>query len=1113
MLDKKKTRHSLVKKRRWFILRDGAIYYFERKTSSKSLGKIQLSDIKDITVNGRSFVIQTSTRDYFLAADTVELCEEWITHINHAMSPFYQFEAEQKRSARAELFQSRSFNLCGELYKLGVSGGFKKRYFEYMPEEHTLSYMIAPGKPSLGRIHLDKVLSLKRGSSRDGKNHERLFRMVTPGRIFVLRADTEDMCELWYDTLLTEIEFIKNMTQENRNPLEETHDLDQKISGALLKREYSGVLRKRWLLFDEKRACLYIFTSHRGLEYSTDSPISKEIIDRVIPLETIAFVEGIKKESASVFKIKREEVRLYFRIRTIKAEDILFLCPTPNMKKNWVDALQIEKESLEVTESFDDILSDMPSSVLSEKRSSACKRMSLALSMGINELALRELNHMDVTHLKDCGKDVCTYCIHEDDGDDCIQVTQVETDFASLHHKNVFVVDAGSVIYQWNGKAANRLMKAKGLDIASTIKFKEREGTADIKVIDSAWEEKDEHLQEAHRNFWALFGGIENEVKVPGDETSKKKKKTDAPKFSLYRVSRHRNVEKSITLVKIPKGEKPHKDILNTRNNYVLQTNESIMVWIGERTLHYQKQTALVLAEHLLRELNKDWVKIEENKEGSESVMWKEQFNDYANMLPIKESSESTFKDALQCPVDIPTLLNGNVTEYVKENIPFTEMTLFKTQSLKIWRVHKFKLCEYPENLYGQFYSDDSFIILLSWSTEQSPATQHILFTWQGRGSSQHCRTTSALLTVGLDDSMDGEALQIRIEQNKEPSEFLMLFESYIVHMGSFDYRPSRQRLYDVRGSTLFNLRAIEVETNQVRLNSLHCYVLTPKDESSRTFVWKGARSLDIEQDYATKVASTLSPEVYEILDGQDDEDFFAVLGCPRQHDSRSNIDSGTPVPGTSDAETNRLSSSSSSLSIDPSTHLPRLFVCTQSDTFKCEEEKYVCQDQFQNGCCYILMTSIEVGELFVWLTSSANDFIKRNTLITAHFMIEYLKDQGYSNAYVVYGGRETSDFYQNIHGWCTVGTQTRRSTIVQSQARIHNQIPLDQVMKLYCGYNTYPYSVLLQKELPEGVDPSKLETYLSEGDFHAVFDVSKQEFYRYPEWKQKELKSKVYLL
>jgi len=177
---------------------------------------------------------------------------------------------------------------------------------------------------------------------------------------------------------------------------------------------------------------------------------------------------------------------------------------------------------------------------------------------------------------------------------------------------------------------------------------------------------------------------------------------------------------------------------------------------------------------------------------------------------------------------------------------------------------------------------------------------------------------------------------------------------------------------------------------------------------------------------------------------------------------------------------------------------------------------RHVCQDELLNhNNCYILVPYSDQGCIFVWLGRSSDDFVKKGALFTAEDMLNSLASEGFSKAFVAYDGKETNEFFFGIQGWNTTsGTARRRSSIMSSStAKKENTLAtLAEVMKIYCGGATYPYSVLLNEPLPEGVDPLKLESYLSEQDFSAVFDISKQEFYTHPVWKQQEMKKRVYL-
>lgn len=53
----------------------------------------------------------------------------------------------------------------------------------------------------------------------------------------------------------------------------------------------------------------------------------------------------------------------------------------------------------------------------------------------------------------------------------------------------------------------------------------------------------------------------------------------------------------------------------------------------------------------------------------------------------------------------------------------------------------------------------------------------------------------------------------------------------------------------------------------------------------------------------------------------------------------------------------------------------------------------------------------------------------------------------------------------------------------------------------------TYPLAVLMERPLPEGVNPTKLELYLSDADFEAALGMPKSEFTQMPLWKQTKVK------
>jgi hypothetical protein len=65
-------------------------------------------------------------------------------------------------------------------------------------------------------------------------------------------------------------------------------------------------------------------------------------------------------------------------------------------------------------------------------------------------------------------------------GSRSIRVTPVPVSHKSLNSGDVFVLDAGLKVWQWNGKEANKMEKAKALDVTTAIKNDERGGRATV---------------------------------------------------------------------------------------------------------------------------------------------------------------------------------------------------------------------------------------------------------------------------------------------------------------------------------------------------------------------------------------------------------------------------------------------------------------------------------------------------------------------------------------------------------------------------------------------------------------------------------------------------------
>lgn len=1113
----KKNPKGLAWKKRWFVLDDTNIFYFEDKDSSKSLGKIALADVLDVTSEKNKFDLKTSSgRNYKLRAETEQSCSEWTLMIRRAVF------TQTKRQSVSLVSPTESFDLCGKLKKLGITGGWRRRHFEYSPEDHTLSYKVKPGKPILGSIHLDRVLDIETTVSQKvsrSKNHL-CFQIVTGTRNFILQAENAEMHLAWTTTLKREVEFIRNLHNEEKAEEQQhqelTEDLDNIVRGHLIRMTNEG-LKKRWLYLDESVGILLVFSAKHALDsYIEKKPVEETEIEQKIYVDQIESVDNLSTLEAKQMGLSAKDTECYFVVRVQNNQNnAKFLCPNIQLKQSWIESLSIirdilvEKEAAKPstptdTTTITNITADnsptndevtkqeITKPKIQSKDTPKARRIPVAEKLGITDpsaKANKDIPTNDLTLIKQ-GKAPCLIRIKNQ------IVSQVELAAASLNIHDVYILDCGQNIYQWNGRKAHRLDKAKGLEVSSNLKFKERGGASHAKVIDDG-SVMDEEMAKHSGEFWAYFGGKENESHI---STTK-----DEYVFNvkIYRIAKSKDLRKMITEVQYDaKLIKPSKELLNSKNVYVVDSITELYVWVGKSSTPAQRSLGLLVAEKLMaREEHPSWVKVTRLVENAENTLWKEKFNGYPGMLPIHtgvvETRGNIAERQQQSDVDIDLLLASDTAISKEKPFPFD---LIETKSIKIWRVYDFNKQDYPEELYGQFFSEDTFVVLFSWTELQKPVKQHIVFFWQGQDASTNMKGTSALLSVKVDDSLDGQATQVRVEQNKEPETFLRLFDGcYIVHKRSYKSIGTEDRLYDIRGTSSIDVKAIEIDCEYRRLNSMHCFVLSTND--GKAIIWNGVLSNQFERQFAQNVAKKLSPGgfISSVNEGTNEIMPFQTLfkGARREYIHLS------------------------PLTTSSSRHKPRLFVCSEATgIFAVEELSHLNQEDLQQQNCYIVLPYSEQRMMFVWIGRNSSDFVKRYTLNTAQGILSKVKQtEGITEAFAVHGGKETLEFYYSIHGWSdarATALKVRRSSISPSAARrteTSNLIPLEQLMQIYCKAGvTYPYDQLLRDPLPNGVDSNKLECYLTEEDFLSVFDMPRAEFNALPAWKQQNLKKKVYL-
>jgi len=212
-----------------------------------------------------------------------------------------------------------------------------------------------------------------------------------------------------------------------------------------------------------------------------------------------------------------------------------------------------------------------------------------------------------------------------------------------------------------------------------------------------------------------------------------------------------------------------------------------------------------------------------------------------------------------------------------------------KKEGLEIWRVEQFKIIPVPKNLYGSFYSGDSYIVLYTYK----PKADKEVFMWDvhfwlGTYTTQDEAGTAAYKTVELDDFLGGAPVQYREVQGFESARFLHHFprglrileggkETGFKHVEAASYRP---RLLHIKGKKL--IRVHEVELSYKSLNSGDVFIV---DNGKEIIQWNGSKSGIFEKAKGAEVSQAIEGEreghaFNRVVDeGAEDADFWKILG------------------------------------------------------------------------------------------------------------------------------------------------------------------------------------------------------------------------------------------
>ncbi|XP_049480714.1 supervillin isoform X2 [Panthera uncia] len=543
------------------------------------------------------------------------------------------------------------------------------------------------------------------------------------------------------------------------------------------------------------------------------------------------------------------------------------------------------------------------------------------------------------------------------------------------------------------------------------------------------------------------------------------------------------------------------------------------------------------LTEHnetiLFKEKFLDWTELKRpnEKNASELAQQKEdpraeaKAYDVARMVPVPQTTTSTVLDGVNIGRGYGLVEGDDRRQFEIASV-----------SVDVWHILEFDYSRLPKQSIGQFHEGDAYVVkwkyMVSTAVGSRQKGEHsarvagkekcVYFFWQGRQSTVSEKGTSALMTVELDEE---RGAQVQVLQGKEPPCFLQCFQGgMVVHSGRREEEEenaqSEWRLYCVRGEVPVEGNLLEVACHCSSLRSRTSMVVLNVNKAL-IYLWHGCKA----QAHTKEVGRTAANKIKE--------------QCPLEAGLHSSskvtiheCDEGSEPLGFWDALGRRDRKAYDCMLQDPGNFnfTPRLFILSSSSgDFSATEFMYPARDPSVVNSMPFLQEDLYSApqpalflvdnhhEVYLWqgwwpienkITGSARIRWASDRKSAMETVLQYCKGKNIKRpppkSYLIHAGLEPLTFTNMFPSW---EHREDIAEITEMDTEVSNQITLvEDVLAKLCK-TIYPLADLLARPLPEGVDPLKLEIYLTDEDFEFALDMTREEYNALPAWKQVNLK------
>uniref|UniRef100_A0A673W7H6 Supervillin c n=1 Tax=Salmo trutta TaxID=8032 RepID=A0A673W7H6_SALTR len=738
-----------------------------------------------------------------------------------------------------------------------------------------------------------------------------------------------------------------------------------------------------------------------------------------------------------------------------------------------------------------------------------------------------------------------------------VQVRLVEPTARSLNSGDCFLLVTPTHCILWSGEFANTREKAKASELASLIQTQGDLGCRACGV---------NHLEEGVNtdnslasDFWNLLGGKTQYRGAGAPEEDELYESGVVESNCLYRLVENRLVPHEQAWASIPTVS-----LLGSTEALVFDFGSEVYLWHGKDVAPGDRSVAVQLAQQVWGgpydysncrvnpldpthcnpsiqpqgERRPGWALFGCVSEHKETALFREKFLDWAG---DKEETTINSNQLLECVslcacdakalvagqgVAVPgalvvsTVLEGVDVQRGHGVVPLEDgrQVELSTVAVDTWHIQEFEDSEAQLESPGQLHEGDTYLV--RWTYTLSPADQSgepgrecsAVFIWQGRHSSINGRGASALTSH--------EGTQVMVPQGQEPPCFLQLFQGgLVIHKGCRADTTNNTgvwRLFCVRGELPEEASLLEVDCSCGSLRSRGSLILLNSQQGA-LYLWHGCKVHASSREAGKRAVERLtqmcpselglssdSPSrVQEVEEGAEPVEFGNAIG---QQDRKA-YDCMLQDPGKYN-------------------FTPRLFhLSTRSSTFLGEELQsparlpgvVMAMPFVQESLYFVPQPALflldNCMELYLWQAGEPEDSQTAGSACirwanerrcAMQTVLQYCKERNPRRplqAYLIQDGAEPLTFTNVFPRW-----EKRPTPTTQGEAgRVKLTLVQDALAQL--SKTQYPLEELLQTPLPEGVDPQRLEIYLSDHDFQTILEMKRDEYDSLPNWKQISLK------